>query len=295
MISTGAEGHYKDLVYFNSTRNYTLALLNAFNEVHNYVQDGDKEKSFTVPISFGNYEKSLSIEDKTENDITSLNFNFLPRLVLSFEGLAKVAERQTQKYQKISKAVAIPAQPGKPNQLNFAYNSLAYDFSFKLLLQARGLTSATQITETILAKFNPTLNLGIDEFPLLETTETQIQISDPEFEIIEEFETTDVNVINVTFDVTVRGNIYSPIGLMGSIESIGIYLNIWEARRISDSKLAAYWRIDKDEVTQRSFNGTGRGSMPGRLEPIVTGPEKDLIDKRPDYHPYESKEKRTKP
>jgi len=284
MISQGTEGNYKDVMYFNSTRNYTLALLNAFNEVHNYVENETNEKSFTVPLSFGNYEKALVIEDLSEDDIKSLNFNFLPRLVLSFEGMTKVADRQTQKYQKFSKSIG-------GDKMNFAYNSLAYDFNFRLLLQARGLTSATQIVETILAKFNPTLNLEIDEFPLLGTTETQILTSDPEFEIIDNFETTDVNVINVSFEITVRGNIYSPIGISGKMDSIGIYMNIWDKKRISDAKLAAYWNIDKDQITQRSFKATGRGSMPGRDEPIITGPEDQLIKERPDYHPYESTSK----
>ena len=304
MIAQGAPGIYKDIVYFNSTRNYTLALLNAFNNVQSYVETSDSahpEKAFTVPVSFGNYEKALVLDDYNENEITSLNFNFLPRLVVSFEGMTKVADRQTQKYQKFSKTIPLPAKPSKPtnstgsaqpHNINFAYNSLSYDFSFGLLLQTRGLTQATQITETILSKFNPSLNLLIEEFPLLDTTETQILISDPTFEIITEFETTDVNIINVSFEVTVRGNIYSPIGLTGAVDQIGIYMNIWEKKRISDSKLAAYWNIDTKTktITQRSFDATGRGSMPGRPEPIVSGPEAELIKERPDYHPHELKQ-----
>ena len=40
-------GIYKDTLYFNSTRNYTLALLNAFNNVPLYIEDqGTKEKKF---------------------------------------------------------------------------------------------------------------------------------------------------------------------------------------------------------------------------------------------------------
>jgi len=293
MISQGAEGNYKDVMYFNSTRNYTLALLNAFNEVHNYVENESNEKSFTVPISFGNYEKALVIEDLSEDDITKMNFNFLPRLVLSFDGLTKVADRQTQKYQKFSKLIETSKKDGQiKDRMNFAYNSLSYDFNFRLLLQARGLTSATQIVETILAKFNPTLNLEIEEFPLLDTTETQILIADPEFEILDNFETTEVNVINVSFEITVRGNIYSPIGLSGALDTIGIYMNIWDKKRISDAKLAAYWNIDQKDgivtVKQRTFDASGRGSMPGRDEPIISGPEDILIKERPDYHPYES-------
>jgi len=288
-------GEYENILYFNSTKNYTLALLDAFNSVPFFVETDDvkKQRHFNVPITFGNYEKSLVIEDLNENEITSLNFNHLPRLVLSFEGITKNAERQTQKYQKFSKLI-----PGgvSHEKAQFAYNSLSYDFSFKLLLQTRGLTAATQITESILCKFNPSLTLEIEEFPLLDLTETQIQIGDPEFEILEEFETTDVNIVNVSFEILIRGNIYSPIGLSGNIETIDLYLNVWQEKLIKDAKLASYYRFDveKDRIvsyTERHFDATGEGSYPGKPEPVVQGPEVDLIKERPDYHPYETKTK----
>ena len=90
------EGKYSQVRYFNSTRNYTLALLNAFNGIKYWVDDPEiLQKAFTVPISFGNYEKSIALRDLSEKDLTNLNYNFLPRLVLSFDGMSRAVERQS--------------------------------------------------------------------------------------------------------------------------------------------------------------------------------------------------------
>ena len=284
-MQTPERGDYKDILYFNSTRNYTLALLNAFNGIPLYIEEqGANEKKFIVPISFGNYEKAMAIEDLNENEITELNFNFLPRFVLSFEGMAKNTDRQSQKYQKFMKKI-------DDTMLEYSYNSVSYDFNYTLLLQARGLTAATQLTETILSKFNPTLNLEIQEFPLFDLTETQISIGDPAFEIMDEFEATDVNVINVTFDVMVRGNIYSPIQIAGRIETVHFFNNVWWEKTSTDKNMASYYGygIDKDshrptKETARHFDGTGAGSTPGKGEHIVPKNEQKVIDHRKDYN-----------
>lgn len=279
----------KDIRYFNSIRGYTLALINAFNGVELYInqEDSELDKVYTVPISFGNYEKSIILEDISENEITTGNINFLPRLILSFEALTKAPERQTNKYRKLSKRVFHPEY--KKEMLNVAYNSVAYDFQFSLLLQTRGVTQAFQLTEEILVYFKPTMNLNILECPIFnEKTETQIQIADPAFEINTEFSDVDVNIINVTFDLTVRGNIYSPIEMIAPIDTLKLFLHVWDTEDYKDSKLSSYYNLQQDEedsrylnIKKRTFNGT----IP--YDPVVEASEQTVIEKRPDYKPPE--------
>jgi len=254
-----------DRKYFNTTMNYTLAILNGLDHLYYYTQEikndiyqGDN--AYQVPISFGNYEKSVILSDVKEKDITTGNFNIIPRLILSFAGMSRAPERQTQKYQRFSKRVQHP--DSDKIVLDLSYNSIAYDFQFNLLLQARGMTMATQLVEQILSFFNPSMNLNIKEFPLFtEMTQTQIQISDPEFEIIEEFEDTQINIINVTFELTVRGNIYSNIGYQAPIETVEMFTHIWDEFNYQQSKLASYYKFDvQDDGTinherARYFNG----------------------------------------
>lgn len=288
-MSTYVETEAKDRKYFSSIRNYTLALLNSFNNVKFWVeQETEGEREYTIPISFGNYEKAQTLQDLDETQIKSGNYNYLPRLVLSFEGMSKAPERQTNKFQKLMKKIYDP-ETGRPT-LDVSYNSLAYDFHFTLLAQTRGLTIASQVVEEVLIKFNPSLNLMIKEFPIFEDlTETQIKISDPAFEILDEFAEEEVNIMTVTFDITLRGNIYSPIEIKGPIETVKMFTHIWDEKDHEDSKLASYYRFDVSPDTHKVYRETAR-SFDGTLvnDEIVEEPEHVVIERRSDYHKYQS-------
>ena len=278
-----------DIRYFSSTRNYTLALLNAFNGVELYVNQDESEldRVFTVNITFGNYEKSVVLEDITENAITTGNFNFLPRLVLSFEGLTKATDRQTNKFHKLHKKIYHPAFDHV--MMNVAYNSVAYDFNYTLLLQARGLTQTSQLVEEILVYFKPTMNLNILECPIFnDKTETQILISDPAFEINQDFEESDVNIISVTFDLTLRGNIYSPIEMVAPIKVVKLFTHIWDERDYEASKLANYYRFDISQQTGKVIKQTERHfSGTTKFNKIVEQPQEVVIVERPDFDYYQ--------
>jgi len=281
-----------DRKYFNSTQNYTLALLSAFDNLWYYTQEiqNDKyigDKAYKVPISFGNYEKSVILENVKEKDIKAGNFNLIPRLILSFESMVKTPERQSQKYQTFTKRIQHP--DSNKIVLDMSYNSIAYDFNYRLLLQARGMTMATQLTEQILSYFNPSMNLNIKEFPLFtEMTQTQIRISDPEFEILEEFEDTQINIINVTFNLNIRGNIYSGIGYQAPIEVVKIFNHIWDEFTYQQSKLASYYKFDIENTisksgkvikqTERHYNGTKEYNSDVEL------PLEQMEEKRPDFN-----------
>ncbi len=294
--TTPVIGNYSQRRYFSTTRNNTLALLSAFNGIVYWVETEKEleQKQYTVPIQFANYEKALALEDLSEDQLRSGNFNFLPRLSLSFEGMTKAPERQTNKHQKVSKRV-YPEDGGKA-YMDVAYNSVAYDFNYTLLLQARGLTIATQIAEEILCKFNPTLNLMIQEFPIFKNrTETQILISDPAFEISDEFGEEEVNIIQTTFDLTLRSNIYSPIEMRGPIDVVKLFTHVWDNANIEDSELANYYRFDVNQ----EINNPNIGKVYKETARIFTADEPyaeiveienedTLIAEREDYHKYQT-------
>jgi hypothetical protein len=294
------EGSFQalDRKYFNSTMNYTLSLLSAFDHLYYYVQEtkpnGDyyQDKAYKVPITFGNYEKSIVLEDVNESSITTGNLNIIPRMVLSFNSITKNTQRQTQKYQKFSRTLHHPDD--NSIVMDMSYNSLSYDFEYTLLLQARGLTMATQLTEQILTKFNPSMNLNIKEFPLFnDFTQTQILIQDPEFEITEEFEETQVNIVNVSFNITIRGNIYSDIGYQGPIKTVHMFSHVWDEFSYNQSKLSSYYKFDVDQgvdsktkhqitkETLRQYDGTVPYTDDVRL------PVQEMEEKRPDFNPPE--------
>jgi len=292
-LNESVQGDFKDKRYFNSTRAYTLGLLNAFDNVKYWVDDKtnkDTQKEYTTPISFGNYEKSQVLADLTEKEIQKGNINYLPRLVLSFDGMTKNTDRQTQKYQKYTKK--------NPNGLDVSYNSVSYDFNYRLLVQARGLTITSQIVEEILPHFNPSMSLTVNEYPILEEVNTQILISDPQYDIIEEPGKEEINIITVTFDITVRGNIYSQIGLKGPIDEVKLFTHVWDTASKDDAKIASYYKFDIDSEEhgthkaktqhERHFDATGHAVTDSYGEYYdIEAPESHLIKTREDYSKYE--------
>jgi hypothetical protein len=240
----------ENVLYFNSIRNYTLAVLDAFNNVKHWVKNEDgTHKEEVIPFTFGNYEKSIALEDIDKETYLSGNFNFIPRMVLTFQGMSKIPERTTNKFQKISKIIDNPENPGR-KELQFGYNSVPYDFQYNLIIQARGLNQAFQIIEQIMPRFRPTYSISIQEYPLFDNmTLTQLEADDPDFEILDEFEETDINIITVTIPLNLRANLYMPLQVSGPIEIVKLFNRLWDDKDYRDSSLASYYKFYIDTET----------------------------------------------
>ena len=267
--------NYKNVLYFNTTRINTLAILDSLNNVKHWVtnSDGDDVEKI-VPIRFGNYEKSIALEDLGAADINTGNINVIPRMVLAFRGMTKAPDRDTNKFQKISKRVI--TTEGNV-MMQFGYNSVAYDFQYSLILQARGLNEAFMIVEQILPMFRPSYNISIREYPLFdEMTETQLSIEDPSFDILEEFEETDVNIVTVEFGLNLRGNLYMPLQLQGPIETLRIINWLWDTQEIKDSRKASHYEYDVCPADGKVFNESiNRQFAPPKLARTVTEKEEE--------------------
>lgn len=233
----------KNVLYFNTTRTNTLAILTSLNNIKHWTKDEEgNDTQGVIPIKFGNYEKAVALEDLSEDLRTTGNFNFVPRMVLSFTGMTKAPERDTNKFHKISRRFKMASGSVA---LQFAYNSVAYDFQYTLVLQARGLPQAYQAVEQILSRFRPSYAIAVREYPLFDKmTETQLLTQDPTFEIIEDFDEFDVNLVNVTFDLTLRGNLYMPLHVTGPIETVKLSNYLWDTYDIAESQAASYYEYD---------------------------------------------------
>ena len=233
-------------LFFNSSRTYTLAILDLFSSLRHYVKKEDGTLGDEViPIQFGNYEKSIVLDDIENKDLG--NWNIVPRMILSFDGMNKAADRTLNKDHKISLRV----QKDGMNILKYSLNSVPYDFNFRLLIQSRGMNEAFQIVEQILPKFRPSYPIEVREFPLFEeTTKTQLLISDPTFEINEEFEEEDINIINITFDITLRGNLYPPINMIAPIDVVKMFYYIIDKNDKEASILASKynWEVEDSKI-----------------------------------------------
>lgn len=267
----------KNILFFNSVRTATLAILDGLNGIKHWVRTEDgKYNEELVGIKFGNYEKCIELADVPQDVIDSGNFNFIPRLVLSFVGMTKESTRTLNKYHKISKRV----QNEKGDiQLNYAYNSVPYDLQYQLVLQARGLNEAFQIVEQILPMFRPTYPLSIQEYPLFdEKTETVLSISDPQFDIMNDFGPEDVNIVNVTFDLVLKSNLYLPLQLTGPIETVIMMNYLWDTQDYKESQLASHYEFDVCKFTGKIYNNSvHRAYAPEKAVDVISNVE-DIKD-----------------
>jgi len=234
-------------LYFSSSRAVTLSLLSAFDNIKHWVPFDDngvqKTKEEVIPIKFGSGEKALRLEDIDTKLLVNGNFTFLPRMVLSFEGIQRDPERMLNKFNKVSKKWYDNGVP----RLDYSYQSIPVDLAFNLNIQARGLTQAFQIIEQIMVYFRPTMPLEIQEFPLFqERTVTQILIEDPDIDVLEEMDEVSINLINIVFPLVVRTNFYSPITLSSSIKTLKLNEYIMQYQK-EQSHLAWKYQLDKNQ------------------------------------------------
>jgi hypothetical protein len=80
-------------------------------------------------------------------------------------------------------------------------------------------------------------------------TLTQLEAEDPDFEIMEEFEETDVNIINVTIPLNFRANLYMPLQVSGPVEVVKLFNKLWDEKDYRDSTLASYYKFSVDNET----------------------------------------------
>lgn len=205
-------------------RKYTLALLSTFNniEIQKLKSDGITYSSSIVPIRFSSREKSTLFSEVETSQITNGNFNIIPRASLVFNSIQKASERTTSKFNKINRQVSSSAGT---DIVNYQYNSVPYDFSFSLIIQADGMNEASMIAEQILPRFNPVYTIAVNEIPLQEEpTSIAISLEGSEFEQ-SDYDTFTSNMVTMTFDLTLKGNIYPPITDAYLINQIKIFNN----------------------------------------------------------------------
>lgn len=234
--------------YFNhnSIKNYTIALLDMFSDIHvpRFNSSGDKIEDIIIPIKFGNRDKAYMLSEHDLENLHNGNINTLPRMVLAFESMAKAQDRDTNKLHKINKR-KIGNDPASL-MYEYHYNAVAYDFSFNIYIACRTFTDATIIVEQIAPMFRPDITLKIFEMDI-QKEPTSIPVTLGDFGIIlpEDMAEDEIRIIEVEFPLILKGNLYLPIKDQGIIKEMEINMEIIESKR-NDS--AIKFGIDDEET-----------------------------------------------
>lgn len=205
--------------HHNTIRTYTGALLNLFNDLEvQYKNSVGEITSRNIPVRFATKEKSKILDEYSTNQLTSGNYNVLPRANLSWSNMIKAEQRTTNKNVKIN-------TKANENTFEFLYNSVPYEFTYELTIMCRGLNEATMIIEQIACKFNPIINIDVyDATNLDEPTRVPVTLLDIGIEP-SEYEELSSNIINVNVGLSIKGNIYPPIKSIERIKEFKMFLN----------------------------------------------------------------------
>lgn len=204
--------------YFETIRTYTASLLSLFGDLETQTTlSSGKTHTNRVPIQYSNREKSDIINQLDYEQIFSSNSQILPRAVLIFNALSPARERAKNKFVKIAKI---------PGFGNYHFNSIPFNFEYQIISQTRGMNEACQIIEQVCSYFNPSYNMKINEIPLFEMEQTSIKLeltnTTVEQQDIDDFST---NLVTITFDLTLSGNLYPAIKDQKLIQHIQTFLS----------------------------------------------------------------------
>jgi hypothetical protein len=122
-----------DYFYHSSIKNYTIALLDLFDDIHipRFNSDGELIEDIRVPIEFGSKEKAYELTKHDIENLHSGNVNVFPRMVLQFESMSKALDRNTNKMHKINKKKLNDDEDSLAYE--YQYNGVAYDFEYTII------------------------------------------------------------------------------------------------------------------------------------------------------------------
>ena len=218
--------------FHQSIKNYTIAILDLFSDIHvpRYNSGGEKIEDITIPIKFGNREKAFMLSEHDIENLHSGNVNTLPRMVLEFDAMTKAQDRDTNKLHKINKR-KIGSDPSSL-MYEYHYNAVAYDFSFNIFVATRTFTDATIIVEQIAPMFRPDITIKIQEMDVQkEPTSIPVTLGDFSFTLPEDMAEDEIRIIEIEFPIVVKGNLYLPIKDQGVIKEMEINMAVVESQR----------------------------------------------------------------
>ena len=211
--------------HFETLRTYTASLLALFADLEVQAKHSNNKIHVTrIPIQYSNREKSDIVNQLSYEQIFSANSQILPRAVLTFVSMAPARERAKNKFNKIFQLEV----NGEKKQ--FQYNSIPYNFEYQVIAQTRGMNEACQIIEQVCAHFNPSYNMKIKEVPFQsDFTSVKLDLTDTTIEQ-QDIDDYSANIVTITFNLTLCGNLYPAIKDSEIIKTIQIFLSNDEGR-----------------------------------------------------------------
>jgi len=167
--------------------------------------DGNVQQTIKVPLGYGPKEKFLARLEGNPDLVRPIALQ-LPRMSFIMGDMSYDASRKLPSIGKMRRT-----NPDNPDQAQFQYNPVPYNFSFDLHIMVKNAEDGTRIVENILPFFTPdftaTLNLNSDldqkyDIPVILTSVTQQDTYEGNFE--------QRRAIIWTLSFTLKGYLFGP-------------------------------------------------------------------------------------
>jgi hypothetical protein len=169
--------------------------------------DGTVGRDVTIPITFASKQKAFELTSDDFAKYREQKYNVLPRLSLSFDGMSKAAEKETNKLNKVMKFNA----DGKT--LTYTYNSVSWNFDFTVSILTDSFTELTMLVEQIVPMFNPTYSIKIKDMDFQEEYRSvPLRLNDVSWDLDMDLSMDDdIRFCNATLSLSIDANLYPPI------------------------------------------------------------------------------------
>jgi hypothetical protein len=192
-----------------SIRRYTSAILDTFNDMHitRFNNDGTIDKDVIIPIGFASKQKSFAFTDDDYTKYRESKYNVIPRIALSFDGMSRASEKETNKLNKSQKF----NEDGKT--LTYTYNSVSWSLEYTISILTDSFTDLTMLVEQIIPLFNPTYSIKIKDMDFhTDFRSVPLRLNDVSLDLdVDLGMDDDIRFCTATLSLSIDANIYPPI------------------------------------------------------------------------------------
>lgn len=206
-----------DHFYFNSIKNYIIAISHIFDDIHVIRTDasGATVKDIKVPLTYAGKTK-LFYKLQRNTEIEKKIAIILPRISFIMDSMQRDSIRSTP----YTNTITIKTENGNEE---FQYNPIPYNFNFTVSIWSKFVDDLHQMIEQIPSFFDPDFNITVNEIPALNITKNiSINLDNIDLQTDNDFSEDEDRIVTADLLLILKGYIYKPISNSKIIEHIKI-------------------------------------------------------------------------
>lgn len=204
---------------------YSSVFGTLFSEIYLLRENGNK--TVWIPIEYAGRQKANTRVEQNENP-NDLRYKITyPRLAFELTDISMDLERNRNKQHQLSNRSSIGSNY---DELKTQYNRIPYNFQYRLYLGCKNIEDMMQLIEQIIVNFNPGIDVEVEDNPdLNQSSNIQIRLNSVDFENSYEGAFDEDQILQATFDFTLKGHLYQKTSESGGLIQ-KVIINYWDLK-----------------------------------------------------------------